>query len=125
MTQLPLPHLPLARDTLADKTPHRLSAYRRRLQRVAMQAYRLAEIRTEQRLLAEPVPRSLSSAAVHAEFAMHDAPVSATRLLADERAVLGELAKKLDRVAPSHKFPERYFEAKSEIVHTLRRLSRG
>ena len=46
-------------------------------------------------------------------------------LSAEDRTTLGELARKLERLAPSRHRPELYFETKSEIVDTLRRLSRG
>ena len=37
---------------------------------------------------------------------------------------LAELAKRVRRLAPSHRDPERYHVEKSEIEHELRRLAR-
>lgn len=40
-------------------------------------------------------------------------------------ATLHALADRLERLAPSHRDPHRYFEEKSEIVAELRRLASG
>lgn len=36
---------------------------------------------------------------------------------------LADIADRLERLAPCHRDPERYFEEKSEIINELRRLA--
>ncbi|MGO7439725.1 hypothetical protein ACC684_10975 [Rhizobium ruizarguesonis] len=40
-------------------------------------------------------------------------------------ATLHDIADRLERLAPSHRDPHRYFEEKSEMVAELRRLAAG
>ena len=43
----------------------------------------------------------------------------------DSRDELLVLARQIDRLVPSHRDPERFHEAKSEIAHRLRELARS
>ncbi|MGO7758785.1 hypothetical protein [Rhizobium ruizarguesonis] len=40
-------------------------------------------------------------------------------------AILHDIADRLERLAPSHRDPHRYFEEKSELVAEIRRLALG
>ena len=108
-----------------DDQPPRLSAYRKRLQRVAACAYDLGRRRAEARIANEPVAKSLGAAtALVDRRPISSAPVSTARLVPAERAELLLLARKLSRLAPSHRDPEAYFVEKNSIVHALRRLAK-
>jgi hypothetical protein len=99
-------------STDVDMSTPRLSPYRRRMRAIAGRAYELGRRRAEARHLAEPLPKSLGAARVM------------TRPVAnDERIEIGELARRVARLGPSHKRPEQFHEDKSSIVHELRLIA--
>jgi hypothetical protein len=133
--QLPLAFMPPADD--ADRPP-RLSPYRRRLAKVAGQAYALGLLRGEARCLNEPPARALGAAVslsqmeqkmVQMDHAAAVNNVSSTRQLQahlgrEGRNEIAVLAKRIERLVPSHRNPEFFHCEKSEIAASLRRIAR-
>jgi hypothetical protein len=109
-----------------EGAPPVVSRYRRRLMRVAGQAYRLGVIRTAAKHLSEPPAGSLSAAVVvpvpsRGPAARYARPAYLTT---NERHAVEQVARRLQRLAPSHRDPERYHVEKDSICRALRDISR-
>ncbi len=55
---------------------------------------------------------------------MRDAPFFLSDLSAREVGKIAALADRLERLAPSHRDPHRFYEERSELAYGLRELAR-